>query len=74
MHIVMKMENSINVLQDNILSVIEAVNDLIIAYLQNKLYETMINAKSFGNLLNVLNQNNYAFVGDSQDNNHTDTL
>jgi len=70
----MKMENSINVLQDNILSVIEAVNQRFdYKYIFKTNYnETMINPKSFGNLLNVLNQKTYAFVGDSQDNNQTD--
>ena len=72
----MKMENSINVLQDNILSVIEAVNQRFdYKYIFKTNYnETMINPKSFGNLLNVLNQQNYAFVGESQDNNQTDTF
>lgn len=72
----MKMENSINVLQDNILSIIEAVNQRFdYKYIFKLNYnETMINPKSFGNLLNALNQNNYAFVGDSQDNNQTDAF
>ena len=71
------MENSINVLQDNILSVIEAVNKRFdYKYIFKLNYnETMINPKSFGELLDdILNQNNYAFVGDSQDSNHTDTF
>ena len=72
----MKMENSITVLQYNILSVIEAVNQRFdYKYIFKTNYnETMINPKSFGNLLNVLNQQNYAFVGESQDNNQTDTF
>ena len=72
----MKMENSINVLQDNLLSVIEAVNQRFdYKYIFKLNYnETLVNAKSFGNLLNVLNQKTYAFVGDSQDNNQTDTF
>ena len=70
------MENSINVLQDNLLSVIEAVNQRFdYKYIFKLNYnETLVNAKSFGNLLNVLNQKTYAFVGDSQDNNQTDTF
>lgn len=72
----MKMENSITVLQDNILSIIEALHKRFdYKYIFKINYnETMINPKSFGNLLNVLNKEKYAFVGDSQDNNQTDTF
>jgi hypothetical protein len=72
----MNMENSITMLQDNILSIIEAVNQKFdYKYIFKINYnETLINAKSFGELLDEVNQQNYAFVGDSPDNNQTDTF
>lgn len=72
----MKMENSITVLQDNILSIIEAVNERFdYKYIFKINYNSTINnPKSFSELLNILNQNSYSFVGDTPDDNETDTF
>tara|TARA_Y100000389_G_C17054967_1_gene314599 strand:+ start:28 stop:393 length:366 start_codon:yes stop_codon:yes gene_type:complete len=70
------MENSITVLQDNILSIIEAVNERFdYKYIFKINYNSTINnPKSFSELLNILNQNSYSFVGDTPDDNETDTF